>query len=71
MMTATIHITLNGFEEAVVSEATIASLIRDFNEQDSDLIVEHNGCFVYPAEYGKRVLQDGDRLEFINPNFGG
>jgi thiamine biosynthesis protein ThiS len=71
MMSAHIRIIVNGFEETVVSGVSIATVIQDCNEQDRDLIVEHNGRFVYPAEYGERLLQDGDRLEFINPNFGG
>ena len=71
MSTAPLTIILNGFQETVSPGVTLASLIRDCNEQDQDLIVEHNGRFVYPAEYAERVLQEGDRVEFINPNFGG
>jgi len=71
MMSAHIRIIVNGFEESVVPGVSIATVIQDCNELDRDLIVEHNGRFVYPTEYGERILQDGDRLEFINPNFGG
>ncbi|MFW6054773.1 MAG: sulfur carrier protein ThiS [Thermodesulfobacteriota bacterium] len=70
-MKDTVTITLNGFQEKVEQGATVSSLIKYFNELDKDLIVEHNGRFVYPGEYPKTVVADGDRLEFINPNFGG
>ena len=66
-----VTITLNGFQEDVARGATVSSLIKYFQELDKDLIVEHNGRFVYPGEYPKTVVDDGDRLEFINPNFGG
>ena len=39
--------------------------------RDIHLIVEHNVRFVYPDDYGKAVVKEGDRIEFINPNFGG
>ncbi|MEJ2660007.1 MAG: MoaD/ThiS family protein [Desulfobacteraceae bacterium] len=38
---------------------------------DPDLIVELNGRFVYPRDYATTIVGAGDRLEFINPNFGG
>lgn len=67
------HITIivNGFPEAVPGDATIAHLISHFKEHDVDLIVEHNGRFVYPNVYASTAVADGDRIEFINPNFGG
>ena len=41
------------------------------NEHDVGLIVEHNNRFVYPQKYSTTVLSDGDKVEFINPDFGG
>jgi thiamine biosynthesis protein ThiS len=66
-----IAIIINGFEERVQAESTIDDLIRQFGEGDVDLIVERNGRFVYPQKYGKIVIEKEDRVEFINPNFGG
>ena len=66
-----IAIIINGFEEMVQAESTIDDLIRQFGEGDVDLIVERNGRFVYPQKYGKIVIEKEDRVEFINPNFGG
>jgi thiamine biosynthesis protein ThiS len=70
-MSATIRITVNGVPEAVPSFATLADLIGIFSEMDPDLIVEHNGRFVFPQEYTAIRVAADDRVEFIHPNFGG
>jgi thiamine biosynthesis protein ThiS len=70
-MADSITVMVNGFQERVPADATIDSLIAIFKELDRDLIVEHNGRFVYPREYPHRRIATGDRIEFINPNFGG
>ncbi len=67
----TVNIIINGFEEPVPEGSTLDDLIRQFGEGDVDLIVERNGRFVYPQKYGETVIMKGDRVEFINPNFGG
>ena len=66
-----IQITVNGMTETVPAESRIAELIERFGEGDPDLIVEHNGRFVFAQDYPTRTVTAGDRLEFINPNFGG
>ena len=70
-MSATIRITINGMPEDVPSSATLADLIDRFHETDRDLIVEHNGRFVFPQEYTVVRVGAADRVEFIHPNFGG
>jgi thiamine biosynthesis protein ThiS len=70
-MSATIQIIVNGFQEEVPKNVTLADLIDHFQERDTHLIVEHNGKFVYPDQYEKVVVSEGDRVEFINPSFGG
>jgi thiamine biosynthesis protein ThiS len=66
-----IQIVVNGLNESVPADSTIASLIALFGEDDCHLIVEHNGRFVYPQKYDEIRVCDRDRIEFINPNFGG
>lgn len=66
-----IEIVLNGFIEKVPRHSTISLLVERFEDRDTDLIVELNGRFVYPQQYGSTVASDGDRCEFIHPNFGG
>lgn len=62
---------INGFPEKIPEHMTVAQLIILFKEGDRDLIVEHNGRFVYPSQYESTIVSNGDRIEFINPNFGG
>lgn len=70
-MTGTIEITFNGMKEAVREGMSIAELLVYMDERDRHVIVERNGKFVYPHEYQGTVLRPGDRIEFINPDFGG
>jgi len=70
-MADTITIIVNGFPETGPEQLSLARLIEHMNEGDGDLIVEHNGRFVYPRHYPTTVLAGGDRVELINPNFGG
>ncbi|VEN73488.1 conserved hypothetical protein [Candidatus Desulfarcum epimagneticum] len=66
-----IRVVVNGFEETVSPEFSIYDLMARLREGDRDLIVEHNGRFVFPARYKTTRLSPGDRIEMINPNFGG
>ena len=66
-----IEITINDEPERVSDNSSLKALIRYFGEADPDLIVELNGRFVYPRAYASTTVNKGDRLEFINPNFGG
>ena len=70
-MRGTIHIIVNGMEEEVPEGATLAFLIERFQEKDPALIVEHNGRFVFPKQYSTTAVAPNDRVEFINPDFGG
>jgi len=67
----TIEIILSGHKERVPEQTTISQLIAKFDDGDMHLIVEHNGRFVYPKDYDMTTVRQGDRIEFINPNFGG
>ncbi|MEN6617669.1 MAG: sulfur carrier protein ThiS [Syntrophorhabdus sp.] len=66
-----IEIVLNGFRQKIARETSIAGLIALSGEHDRNLIVERNSRFVHPHTYDSIILQDGDRVEFINPDFGG
>jgi sulfur carrier protein len=70
-MSSIVQIFVNGLPEKVPATATLAELIVNFNEMDRDLIVEHNGRFVFPHEYSTTRVAPEDRVEFIHPNFGG
>jgi thiamine biosynthesis protein ThiS len=66
-----IEVIVNGFQEKVEQGATLAELIDRFKEADPGLIVELNCQAVYPQTYETTVVSEGDRVEFIHPNFGG
>ncbi|MBW2349371.1 MAG: MoaD/ThiS family protein [Deltaproteobacteria bacterium] len=66
-----ISIMVNGLEEQVPEGASISQLIDLFEETDRHMIVEKNGRYVYPRDYGSVTVTEGDRIEFINPDFGG
>ena len=71
MMNRKIQIIVNGLEERVLENSAVSNLIELFKEDDAHLIVEYNGQFLYPQQYATTIVVDGDRIEFINPNFGG
>ncbi len=66
-----IDIIVNGFKEKIPGGFTISQLIEHLQERDVHLIVELNGRFIYPQKYPVTRVENGDRVEFINPNFGG
>ena len=66
-----IQIIVNGLEERVPLNSSVSTLIEQFKEDDAHLIVEYNGQFLYPKHYDTTLVVEGDRIEFINPNFGG
>ena len=70
-MGRTTHIIVNGMDEEVPENATLAFLIEHFQEADPALIVEHNGRYVYARQYGTTRVSQDDRVEFIHPDFGG
>ncbi len=66
-----IKIIVNGFQEEVPKDSSIAFLIKHFNESDHSLLVEVNGRFVHPSHYFTTIVNKNDKVEFINMNIGG
>jgi thiamine biosynthesis protein ThiS len=66
-----IEITFNGITEKVSPGTTVADLIARSEENDKNLIVERNNRFVHPHAYASTLVGHGDRIELINPDFGG
>ncbi|MHB8109186.1 MAG: sulfur carrier protein ThiS [Syntrophorhabdaceae bacterium] len=66
-----IEIIFNGLRQKIARGMMIAELIDLSGEHDRNLIVERNNKFIHPHMYDSTVLEDGDRVEFINPDFGG
>jgi thiamine biosynthesis protein ThiS len=66
-----ITIRINDLPEQVPAGSNLETLIQQFDERDPDLIVELNGRFIYPGDYAAIIVNAGDEIEFMNPNFGG
>lgn len=66
-----IEIIFNGVKETIEEKTTIAKLISIYNENDGGLIVEQNNRYIFPNRYETTFINEGDKIEFINPDFGG
>jgi thiamine biosynthesis protein ThiS len=72
MKEETILITVEGFPERVPEGTTIAQLgEKSYGIGDQHMIVERNGRFVYPQDYGTTRVEAGDDIELVHPDFGG
>ncbi len=67
-----LKITFNGFTELIdVDILTVQDLLALTSEDDPAVIVEVNGRFIYRRDFGTTFINEGDRIEFIHPSFGG
>lgn len=66
-----LKIIVNGLEETVDPETTVAHLVAEHGDGDAHLIVERNGRFVYPQTYASTRVEPGDEFELVHPDFGG
>jgi sulfur carrier protein len=61
----------NGKEIETELPSTIEGFVKSQGLAPRGVVVEHNGEAVAPSEFGKRGLQDGDRLEIVRIVAGG
>jgi thiamine biosynthesis protein ThiS len=66
-----IEILVNGLQEQVSADTTVAVLVSSHGEEGGDLIVERNHRFVFPQEYETTFFEAGDQIELIHADFGG
>jgi len=67
-----LKIIFNGFPEEVEGcTITVQDLLDHTRENDAAVIVEINGRFVFRKDFKATTLNEGDRVEFIHPSFGG
>lgn len=66
-----IEIILNGLKTTVLQGISVTQLLSLVNELDAQVIVECNGKFIFPQEYESKIIENGDKIELINPDFGG
>jgi sulfur carrier protein len=69
---AELKFSFNGFpEEYKGSDLTVQELLDRTNEDDPAVIVEINGRFIHRKDFATHTINEGDRVEFIHPSFGG
>lgn len=67
-----LQIKFNGFPENFdVTVLTVQDLLDVTKEDDPAVIVEINGRFIYRKDFNTVLINEGDRVEFIHPSFGG
>ena len=64
-------IAVNGESVDTREAKTIAELIEHYQLPPQLILVEHNGLAVHRHEWPKRLLTEGDRIEFIRVVAGG
>ena len=64
-------IAVNGESVDTREAKTIAELIERYQLPPQSILVEHNGLAVHRHEWPKRLLTEGDRIEFIRVIAGG
>ena len=65
------RIIVDGIPEDVPDRATVLDVLSQHGEPTTHIIVEINGSFVHPQDYGETKLKPGDRMEVVYPAFGG
>jgi thiamine biosynthesis protein ThiS len=64
-------VSLNGESVDSHEAETIADLIDRYQLPPQSILVEHNGLAVHRREWARRLLSEGDRVEFIRVVAGG
>ncbi len=64
-------VTANGRAIEAVLPCTIEDFLLGQKLLPKSVVVEHNGEAVAPSEFGRRMVQAGDRLEIVQIVAGG
>ena len=65
------NIIINGEQQTVLVDITIAQLLDKYKIVSATIVVELNGSIVPPEVFTSIFLSEGDRLEFIRFVGGG
>ncbi|MFO7766844.1 MAG: sulfur carrier protein ThiS [Pelovirga sp.] len=65
------QITINGNDKQVSQHATVTDLFNLVAINPEQVVVEHNGSIISPADYDQTTLNDGDVIELIQFVGGG
>jgi thiamine biosynthesis protein ThiS len=68
----TLKIIFNGYPDEFEGEAlSVQDLLDQTQEDDPAVIVEINGRFIHRKDFETTRINEGDKVEFIHPSFGG
>ena len=71
MTVATMRVTINGKDEDLPADLTVAQLLERRNIHTTLVAVEHNGRILRRAEFPDLRIAPGDRLEIVHFVGGG
>lgn len=65
------RLVINGLERDIPEPVTLRQLILTEGDTVEAVMVEVNGALVSVQDYESYTLREGDRVEIIQPAFGG
>jgi thiamine biosynthesis protein ThiS len=65
------QIRLNGQPRPILSETTVAFLLKELNLDPRRVVVERNRAIVAPEQFAQTQLANGDVLEIVQMMGGG
>jgi len=66
-----VTIILNGEDREATPDITVLALLESLDVAPGRVAVELNGDVLRRADFGRRTLRDGDRVEFVQFVGGG
>jgi len=66
-----VTVVLNGEERPAPPEATVLALLETLGVAPARVAVEVNGDVLRRADFARRILRDGDRIELVQFVGGG
>ena len=62
---------INGEPAEMNGVMNVAELVAHYGLQPNTVLVEHNATALHQREWGRRLLAEGDRIEFVRVVAGG
>lgn len=65
------NITINGKETRVDQETSLTELVTSLKLPHTGIVIERNKEAVFPRDYDKTLIKQGDRIEIVTIAAGG
>ena len=65
------RVIVNGKERCVEPRLSVASLLKELEINDVNVLAKRNGCYIMPDAYAETGVQEGDRIDLFPAAFGG